>query len=104
MKIKYFEDTDTALLELGAGTPNETRELSEDITLDLVDSAQAVSITVEHSSFWRSYFGSEDKVPSPDWHGEVLSERLAKVEAGEGKFLSIPELKARLAAVCAEAK
>jgi uncharacterized protein YuzE len=35
MKIKYFEDTDTALLELGGGTPTETRELSEDIYLDL---------------------------------------------------------------------
>ena len=97
MKIKFFEDTDTALLELGAGTPTETREVSEDITLDLDDSAQVVSITVEHASFWRSFSGSEDKVPSPDWHGEVLSERLAKVEAGEGKFLTIPELKARLA-------
>jgi hypothetical protein len=47
--------------------------------------------------FWRSFSGSEDEVPSPDWHGEVLSERLAKVEAGEGKFLTISELKARLA-------
>jgi hypothetical protein len=46
---------------------------------------------------WRSFSGSEDEVPSPDWHGEVLSERLAKVEAGEGKFLTITELKARLA-------
>ena len=46
--------------------------------------------------FWRSFSASEDKLPSPDWHGEVLSERLAKVEAGEGKFLTIPELKARL--------
>ena len=45
---------------------------------------------------WRSFSGSEDKLPSPDWHGEVLAERLAKVEAGEGKFLTIPELKARL--------
>ena len=46
---------------------------------------------------WRSFSASEDKLPSPDWHGEVLSERLAKVEAGAGKFLTIPELKARLA-------
>jgi hypothetical protein len=46
---------------------------------------------------WRSFSGLEDEFPSPDWHGEVLSERLAKVEAGEGKFLTIPELKARLA-------
>ena len=46
---------------------------------------------------WRSFSGSENEVPSPDWHGEVLSARLAKIEAGEGKFLTIPELKARLA-------
>ncbi len=52
---------------------------------------------------WRSFSGSEDEVSSPVWHGEVLSERLAKVEAGEGKFLTLPELKARLAAVRAEA-
>ena len=37
---------------------------------------------------WRSFSASEDEVPSPDWRGEVLSERLAKVEAGEGQFLS----------------
>ncbi len=52
---------------------------------------------------WRSFYGSEDEIPSPDWHVEVLSERLAKVEAGEGKFLTIPDLNVRLAAVCAEA-
>jgi uncharacterized protein YuzE len=50
MKIKYFEDTDTAFLELGVGTPTETREVSEDITLDLDDSGHLVSITVEHAS------------------------------------------------------
>ena len=50
MKIKYFEDTDTALLEFGDGAPTETRELSEDITLDLDDSGHLVSITVEHAS------------------------------------------------------
>jgi uncharacterized protein YuzE len=50
MKIKYFEDTDTALLELGGGTPTETRELSEDIYLDLDEAGHVVSITVEHAS------------------------------------------------------
>lgn len=50
MKIKYFEDTDTALLELGGGTPTETRELSEDIYLDLDEGGHVVSITVEHAS------------------------------------------------------
>ena len=50
MQIKYFEDTDTAFLERGSGTPAETRELSEDIYLDLDKSGQVVSITVEHAS------------------------------------------------------
>lgn len=50
MKIKYFEDTDTALLELGDGTPAETRELSEDIYLDLDEAGHVVSITLEHAS------------------------------------------------------
>jgi len=52
MKIKYFEDTDTALLELGRGTPAETRELSEDIYLDLDEAGHIVSITIEHASTW----------------------------------------------------
>ncbi len=45
-EIKYFEDADTALLEFGDGAPTETRELSEDIILDLDDSGHVVSITV----------------------------------------------------------
>ena len=52
---------------------------------------------------WRSFSGSEDEVPSPDRHGEVLAERLAKVEAEEGKFLTLPKLHVRLAAARAEA-
>lgn len=50
MKIKYFEDTDTALLELGRGTVVETRELSADIYLDMDVDGHIVSITVEHAS------------------------------------------------------
>jgi uncharacterized protein YuzE len=49
MKIKYFEDTDTALLELGSGCVAETRELSEDIYLDMDAQGHIVSITVEHA-------------------------------------------------------
>jgi hypothetical protein len=64
---------------------------SEIQSMSLTERLQAMEL------LWRSFSGSEDKVPSPDWHGEALSERLAKVEAGEGKFLTIPELKARLA-------
>jgi uncharacterized protein YuzE len=50
MKIKYFEDTDTALLEIGSGVPSETRELSEDIYLDFDAHGNVVSLTLEHAS------------------------------------------------------
>ena len=35
MKISYFEDTDTALLEFTSERVAETREVSENIYLDL---------------------------------------------------------------------
>ena len=50
MKIKYFEDTDTALVEIGNAPVAETRDLSEDVTLDLDADGHVVSITLEHAS------------------------------------------------------
>ena len=49
MKIKYFEDTDTALLEIGSGVVVETRELSEDLYLDVDAQGRAVALTIEHA-------------------------------------------------------
>jgi putative addiction module component (TIGR02574 family) len=45
---------------------------------------------------WASLARTPDAVPSPDWHGEVLAARMAKIERGEGKFLTITQLKERL--------
>jgi len=50
MKVKYFEDTDTALVELSAAMPHETRELSPDLYVDLDAHGRAVSITIGHAS------------------------------------------------------
>ena len=38
------------------------------------------------------------EVSSPSWHGPVLSDRLAKIEAGEARFLTLEQAKARLQA------
>lgn len=46
---------------------------------------------------WRSFSTASDSIQSPDWHGDVLSERLAKVEDGRGVFMTVQELKTRLA-------
>ena len=50
MRIKYFEDTDTALLEIGNSSAAETYGLSEDVALDFDAEGYIVSITVEHAS------------------------------------------------------
>ncbi|MCX5977030.1 MAG: DUF2283 domain-containing protein [Coprothermobacterota bacterium] len=49
MHVKYFADTDTTLVEFTAGPPVETRELNENIYLDLDADGRIVSLTIEHS-------------------------------------------------------
>lgn len=49
MKVTYFSDTDTALIEFSQEEVSETRELSEDITLDFDAAGRLVSITLEHA-------------------------------------------------------
>ncbi len=51
MKIRYFEDTDTALVEFVSTAVAETRELSPDGYIDLDGEGGVVSITIEHASF-----------------------------------------------------
>ena len=50
MKIRYFEDTDTLLIELKAGSVAETRDLDEDTLLDLDAQGQVLAITLEHAT------------------------------------------------------
>jgi len=49
MKIKYFTETDTALLEFASKPVGETREISEDIYVDLDAEGRLVSMTIEHA-------------------------------------------------------
>lgn len=46
---------------------------------------------------WRSMSREPGKLESPAWHGKVLARRLAEVEAGQGEFLTLSQLKKRLA-------
>lgn len=50
MRVKYFADTDTTLLEFSNTPPVETQELDENIYLDLDENGRVVSITIEHAS------------------------------------------------------
>jgi uncharacterized protein YuzE len=49
MKIKYFEDTDTALLEFSDRPISETKEINENIYLDFDKEGNLVGMTIEHA-------------------------------------------------------
>ena len=49
MKVKYFDDTDTALLELTPNEVVETREINPNTYFDLDAEGELVSITIEHA-------------------------------------------------------
>jgi len=49
MKIKYFSDTDTALVEFSGRRVAETKEINENIYIDLDASGNLVAMTIEHA-------------------------------------------------------
>lgn len=49
MTVKYFKDTDTALLEFSAAPVEQTREVSENVLIDLDKNGNLVSMTIEHA-------------------------------------------------------
>jgi uncharacterized protein YuzE len=49
MKIKYFSDTDTALVEFSEHEVAETKEINENIYIDLDASGNLVAMTIEHA-------------------------------------------------------
>jgi len=50
MKIKYFTDTDTVLVEFSDSDVAQTKEINENIYVDLDEDDNLVSMTIEHAS------------------------------------------------------
>lgn len=50
MKIRYFEDTDTLLIEFTQTEVADTRDLDENTVMDLDAQGNICSITLEHAS------------------------------------------------------
>jgi uncharacterized protein YuzE len=50
MKVRYFADTDTLLLEFRDAPVTETRDLDENTILDVDANGNICSITIEHAS------------------------------------------------------
>jgi uncharacterized protein YuzE len=49
MKVKYFSDTDTAHIEFTDKDVQETKEISENIYIDVDGKGNIVSMTIEHA-------------------------------------------------------
>lgn len=49
MKVKYFPDTDTLLVNFSDGKIVDTRDLNEDVLVELDDAGHVVSMTIEHA-------------------------------------------------------
>ena len=49
MRVKYFSDTDTAHLEFLNNDVYETREISENIYVDIDQNGNLVNMTIEHA-------------------------------------------------------
>ncbi len=49
MKVKYFEDTDTALVEFSNREVSDTKEISENVYVDLDANGNLVNMTIEHA-------------------------------------------------------
>ena len=49
MKVKYFPDTDTMLIDFSSKRIVETRDLNEDVLVELDEDGRVVSITIEHA-------------------------------------------------------
>ena len=49
MKIKYLSDTDTALIEFSDRQIQETKEINQNIYIDLDENGNLVNMTIEHA-------------------------------------------------------
>jgi uncharacterized protein YuzE len=50
MKVRYYEHTDTLLIELRDAPVAETRDLDENTVIDLDANGNICSMTIEHAS------------------------------------------------------
>ena len=49
MKIKYFSDTDTVLMEFSDAEVVETKEINENVYIEFDKDGNLVSMTIEHA-------------------------------------------------------
>lgn len=49
MRVKYFPDTDTLLIDFSSKRVVETRDVNENVLVELDEDGRVVSMTIEHA-------------------------------------------------------
>ena len=49
MRVKYFPDTDTLLIDFSSKPVIETRDVNENVLVELDEDGRVVSMTIEHA-------------------------------------------------------
>ena len=49
MRVKYFPDTDTLLIDFSSKPVVETRDVNENVLVELDEDGRVVSMTIEHA-------------------------------------------------------
>jgi uncharacterized protein YuzE len=49
MKVRYIQDTDTLLVDFSDRRVTETRDLNENVLVELDEGGRVVSLTIEHA-------------------------------------------------------
>jgi hypothetical protein len=65
------------------------------IDLPLADLSVAQKLDLMER-LWADLSANEKDLPSPEWHGTVIADRLRTVEAGQARYGDWDEAKARL--------
>jgi len=47
------------------------------------------------NEIWESFEDTNEIIESPNWHKEVLDERISKMKNNEAKYISLDELKSK---------
>jgi hypothetical protein len=63
------------------------------IPLDRMTVSEKLSALEE---IWADLSQTQDAIPSPDWHADVLQVRENKIQEGKAKFLDLDEAKRRV--------
>jgi uncharacterized protein YuzE len=84
MKAKYFPDTDTLLVNFSAQPILETRDLNENVLVELGRNGRVVSMTIEHAAQQTNVREFSYELASPE---ERASSRMA-VREPAGQYAS----------------